>query len=375
MDFSLNDEQQQMQETARDFFDDNEVIQLARRQMDGEDVVDDVWADLTEMDYPALTVPLDYDGLGDGMLYLALLLEEAGRHAMPGPFPETAAFAVPLIDEVGSESQKDRWLPRVADGDLTFSFALHADPGKQIPEAIGLDVERTDEGYVLDGSVSLVPYGGLVDRVVVAARTQQGRGYEGVSLFVVDPAEVDAERERGLDRTRPPFELSFEGHAVPEERLLGQQNGAGEALRRAVDRYTVATCAMLVGAADRAVDMSVEHGNEREQFGQPVGRFQGVKHRIADMWMDVQGGRSLTYYAAWTLANEESDAARAVSTAASFVTENCARIFGDDIQNHGGMGFTWDHDAHIYLKQAKAWESFLGTPRDHRERAADLRGI
>lgn len=375
MDFSLNDEQEQMQETAREFFDDAEMIQRARRQIDGEDVVGDVWADLTEMDYPALTVPVEHGGLGDGMLYLALLLEEAGRHALPAPFPETAAFAVPLIDELGTDDQRERALPAVAEGDRTFSFGLYADAEAGLPEGVALDAERTAAGYRLDGRVTLVPYGDLVDRVVVAARTQAGRGLEGVTLFVVDPAAVETTRLRGLDRTRPPAELAFEGHVVEEDRRLGPLHGGGDALRRAIDRYTVATCAMLTGAADRAVDMSVQHGNEREQFGQPVGRFQAIKHRIADMWMDVQGARSLTYYAAWALANEEADAPLAVSQAASFVTENAARIFGDDIQNHGGMGYTWDHDAHIYLKQAKAWESFLRTPREHRERAADLRGI
>lgn len=377
MDFSLNDEQEQMQETAREFFDDAEMIQRARRQMNGEDVVSEVWADLAEMDYPALTVPIEYGGLGDGMLYLSLLLEEAGRHALPAPFPETAAFAVPLIAEAGTADQRDRYLSAVADGELVLSFGLYADAEAGFPDGVNLDAEASDDGHRLDGRVTLVPFGDLVDGVVVAARTQAGRDLQGLTLFLVDPSAsaIETTRLRGLDRTRPPVELAFDDHHVSADRRIGPLHGGGEPLRRAVDRYTIATCAMLTGAADRAVERSVQHGNEREQFGQPVGRFQAVKHRIADMWMDVQGSRSLTYYAAWALANDEEDAPLAVSQAASFVMENTTRIFGDDIQNHGGMGYTWDHDAHISLKQAKAWESFLRSPRAHRERAADLRGI
>lgn len=374
MDFSLSDEQEQMKETVREFLEEEGGIELARRQLDGEDgVVDEVWDQLTETEYTALTVPFDYGGLGDGMLYLALFLEEAGRFALPGPIAETLGFAVPLIDELGSVEQKETYFPAIADGDQRFSIALYEDNNEELPNGIQLSAEETDDGYSLSGTKSLVPYAEDVDSIVVAARTQEATGYRGITLFIVDPSEAAVTELEGLDWTRPVYELEFDEVTVDESAQLGPLNGGGGALERGIDRLNVSISAMLIGAADRAVDLSVEHGNEREQFGQPVGRFQAVKHRTVDMWMDMQAGRSLMYYAAWAVANNAPDAPRAVSAAKSFTTEQCTDIFGNDILNHGGMGFTWDHDGHIYLKQAKAWENYLGTPEAHRERIADSR--
>lgn len=373
MDFSLNEEQRRMQETVGDLLEDEGGIDLARAQIAGDDVVDDLWESLAGIDYTALTVPTAYGGLGDGLLNLSLFLEEAGRVAMPGPVPETLGFAVPLIAELGTESQKEAYLPGVADGSLRFGVALHDDRTETPPETVQLDAERTEAGYRLDGEKTLVPYAESVDHLVVAASTMDDAGYGGLSLFVVDADRVDAEPLESLDATRPLYRVPFDGLEVGEDALLGSLHGGGDALRRGIDRLSVATSAMLVGGADAAVDRSTRHGNEREQFGHPIGRFQAVKHRIADMWMEMQGARSLTYYAAWAVDNDAPDAPAAVARAASFTADRCPEIFGNDVLNHGGMGFTWDNDAHIYLKQARAWESFLGSPQEHRERIADAR--
>jgi alkylation response protein AidB-like acyl-CoA dehydrogenase len=373
----LTDEQERIQETAEEFLESNDGIELARRRMEGdEEVVDELWSDLAEMDYPAVTVPLDHGGLGEGMVYLCALLEAAGRHAMPGPFPETTAFAVPLVDELGTEAQKERHLEPVAAGDRRLSFAVHDDRTESIPETIQLDGEVQDDGsVVLSGTKTLIPYGGEVDAVLVAARTRDATGFDGITTCVVDPdAEgMTATELDSLDRTRPMYDLELDDVVVDEADVLGPVHGSGSALRRAIDRFNVATTAMLVGAADHAVDNSVEYGNDREQYGQPIGRFQAVKHRIADMWMEMQSARSLVYYAAWTLDADDPDAVRAVSAAKSYAADRLHRVFGDDIWNHGGTGFTWDYDGHIYLKQAKAWRNFLGTPEEHRDRLIEAR--
>lgn len=376
MDFTLTPEQEQMQESARDLFTSEDVLGLARRQLDGDDALGEVWDLLAGVDYPALTVPTEYGGLGDGTLNLALLLEEAGRVALPAPLPETAAVAVPLIEELGTGSQRDRLLPAVADGDLTCTVALHDDRTEPLPGTIRMDAEPTDDGFLLDGTKTLVPYGGLVDRVVLAARTGDAADYGGITLFVVDPERATAvDRLHSLDGTRPNFRLCFDQVAVPADARLGPLDGGGEPLRRAVDRYTVGICAMLVGAADAAVDRSVEYGNERTQFGQPIGGYQAVKHRIVDMWIDMQAGRSLVYYAAWALANDADDARRAVAMAAAHCADNVPDVFADDIRNHGGTGFTWDYDGHVFLKQAAAWRGFLGPAAEAYDRVADRRGI
>jgi len=373
MDARLTDEQERIQETARDFLADNGGIEFARERMEGnEDVVDELWDEFASMDYTAITVPIEHGGLGEGMVYLTALLEALGRFSAPGPFPETMAFAVPLIEELGSEDQKEELLPAIADGDLTVAPALYDDRNDSLPNAIQLEATVEDDSYHLEGTKTIVPYGGEVDKLVVAARTRAGQGYDGVSAFVVDTDDVDATELDSLDRTRPMYEVDIDLE-VGEDALLGPLHGAGSAIERASDRFNVAACAMLVGAADRAVELSSEYGNEREQYGQPIGRFQSVKHRIADMWIDMQGARSLTYYAAWAIDEEESDASRAASAAKSFAADRLHRAFGDDIKNHGGTGFTWDYDGHIYIKQAKAWRNFLGSPEEHREAVIQAR--
>lgn len=373
MDARLTREQERIQETAREFIESNGGIELARRRMNGDEaVVDELWDDLAGLDYTAITVPPEYDGFGEGMVYLTALLEAAGRYALPGPLPETAAVAAPLVAELGTDDQRERYLPAIAGGDLRFGVALYDDRSQELPRAIEMDAERSEDGYRLSGTKTLVPYGGEVDRVVLAARTRDATGYAGISLFVVDPSDADGTRLDSLDRTRPMYDLEFDD-TVPEEARLGPRHGGGDALARAVDRYAVATAAMLVGGADRAVELSSEYGTERTQYGQPIGRFQAVKHRIADMWAATEHARSLVYYAAWALDNDEPDATRAVTMARAYVGDELHDVFADDIKNHGGMGFTWDHDTHIYLKQAKAWQNYFGSPESDRERIADVR--
>lgn len=373
MDARLTDEHSQVQETARDFLESNGGIEYARRAMEGEDVIDEVWAEISALDFTAITVPIAHGGLGEGMVYLAALLESLGRYAMPGPYPETMAFGVPLLASLQNGDAQADVLSAVAAGEERLSFALYDEHDETVPEAITMQATRVDDGYELDGTKTLVPYGGSVDSLIVATRTQDATGFDGISLVLVDADRVEATELDSLDRTRPMYEVTFPSLVVDEADIIGGRHTAGAALSGAIDRFNVATSAMLVGAAEQAVDLSVEYGNEREQYGQPIGRFQAVKHRTADMWMDTQHLRSLTYYAAWAIENDEPDATHAASRAKAFAADHGPRIFTDDIWNHGGMGFTWDHDAHIYMKQAKAWENFLGGADYHYDRVADER--
>ncbi len=376
MDARLTDEQETLRETAREFIEDAGGTETARRKMAGEEgVVDELWSELASLDYMAITAPLACGGFGEGMVHLAALLEALGRYAVPGPYPETLAFAVPLINLVDEERQAQYVEPIIA-GDRRLSLALYDDRHAGLPDAITMRGDRTEDGFRLKGTKTLVPYGGAVDDVIVAARTQDGTGFDGLSLFLVDPSrpEIETTQLDSLDQTRPMYELQFEEALLTEDALLGPVHEGGDALARAIDRYAVAAYAMLVGAADRAVELSAEHGRERTQYGHPVGRFQAVKHRIVEMQRDAELARSLVYYAAWALDTDAPDARLAVAQMHALAGERLPGIFADDIYNHGGMGFTWDHDAHIYLKQARAWKAFLGGPDRHLERVADIRG-
>lgn len=379
MDARLTEEQQRVQETAREFIESEGGMDLARRQLNGEDVLDELWEELAELDYTAITVPLDHGGFGEGMVYLSALLEATGRYALPGPLPETAAFAVPLLAALGTDDQKSTYLPEIASGACKVSLAVYDDETEALPESIQMratQVETSDgSAYRLDGTKTLVPYGGDVDTVIVATRTRDAQGYGGITLFVVDTDDdaVEARQVDSLDWVRPMYELTFDGLTVGEDAVLGPLHAGGSPLRDGCDRYAVGAVAMLTGAADRAVELSAEYGNEREQYGHPIGMFQAVKHRTADMWIDMQSARSLVYYASWALENDEPDAGRAVAATKSYAADRLHQVFADDMKNHGGMGFTWDHDAHIYLKQAKSWRNFLGSPESYRDRLIESR--
>jgi len=233
MDARLTEEHQRVQETARDFIESEGGMELVRRQLNGEDVVDRLWDELAELDYTAITVPLEHGGFGEGMVYLSALLEAAGRYALPGPLPETAAFAAPLISDLGNEEQKSAYLPAIADGNCKVSVAVYDDETEPLPESVQLraaPVETNDgTGYRLDGTKTLVPYGGDADTVIVAARTRDSQGYDGISLFLVDTAHdaVDAKQLDSLDWVRPMYELTFDNLTVGPDALLGPLHGGG----------------------------------------------------------------------------------------------------------------------------------------------------
>jgi alkylation response protein AidB-like acyl-CoA dehydrogenase len=374
MDARLSTEHEQIQETATNVLEANDGIELARRFIDGDDtVIDDVWDEITDLDFTAITVPPEHNGFGEGQLYLTALLETLGRYAMPGPFPETMAFAVPLIANHGTPEQQNTELTAIANGTRRVSFAIYDSGHQDLPHAIDMTADPVDDGYELTGTKTLVPYPTHVDRVIVAARTQNSTGYNGLTLFLIDPSTVDSTTLDSLDKTRPVGELTFENYHVDDAAVIGTRHAGGEPLQHAIDRYNLAIAAMLTGAADRAVELSATYGKERYQYGQPIGRFQAVKHRIADMWTTTEQARSLTYYAAWALDNDQSDASQAITTLKTYAGTRLHDVFAADIKNHGGMGFTWDHDTHIYLKQAKAWENYLGPRETQLDRLADTR--
>ena len=376
MDTRLTSEQELVQETARDLFESLGGTELARRQMAGDDtVVSEVWGEIADLDFPAITVPLGQGGLGEGMPSLVTLLEVFGRYAIPGPFAETTAFAVPLIEELGAEEQHSALLGPVAEGTTRCSLALYDDRTEPLPESIQLSAEPVDGGYRLDGTKTLVPYADVADVILVVTR-HTGSGYDGLSVFAVDVEETPVEMNQlgSTDRVRPLYEVSFDGVTVRSDALLGTYGECGDALQLAADRLDVARCAMLVGAGRRSVELSSAHADDRVQYGQPIGRFQAVKHRIVEMAIDVEQARSLTHHAAWAFGSPESGAPLAATMAKYYTSTHLPGVFVDDIKNHGGMGFTWDHDGHIYLKQAKSLTNLMGSSHTQQDRIAELRG-
>ena len=377
MEFALTEDQQLLQRNAREFFEGQGGIQPARKVMNGDTATSAaIWKRMAEVGFPGLTIPEEYGGAGQGFLSLVPVLEEAGRYLTPGPLTETVGFAVPVLLEHGTTAQKERFLSGIADGSERFSLAVH-EPGRDVFAGdVQVGATRTDGGFTLSGTKYLVVDVENATRLMVLARTSQGVGGDGLTLFIVDPsdASVTIEHQRPIDETRPLATVTFNNTTVSDEDRIGPVDQGFAVADTGFEAMAAAITALAVGGLERCVDMSAEYAKTRVQFGQPIGRFQAIKHRIADMRIELEGARSLSYYAAWSVEERAPDRAVAVADAKAFALRAFLWSAAANIQNHGGIGFTWEVDAHMYLKRAKSWENYLGTQATTLEQLAAAQG-
>ncbi len=375
MNFGFNDEQELLRSTARKFFENECGSDTVRRLMETpEGMTPELWKKLAEQGWLGLVYPEAYDGLGLGLVDLVVLMEEMGRAVVPGPFFSTVILGGLAILEAGTEAQKKEWLPRIAAGDRRVALAW-MEPSAQLgPAGVTLGATERAGRYTLSGTKLFVADAHTADAVVVAARTRAGAGAEGVSLFLLprSTAGLQVTLLPTMDQTRKLCEVTCADVTVGTEALLGTAHAGWAPLARVLDRATVALCAEMCGGAQKVLDMTVEYAKIRQAFGRPIGSYQGVKHRAADMLVDVENSKSITYYAAWALDEGVPEAALAVSMAKAYVSDAYRRVAAAGIQLHGGIGFTWEHDLHLYFKRAKGSEFTFGDATYHRERVAQL---
>jgi alkylation response protein AidB-like acyl-CoA dehydrogenase len=303
-------------------------------------------------------------GAGLGLVELALVLEEMGRAAYPGPYFASVVLGGLGIQLGGSAAQKERWLPAIASGQARASAALLEDALDWDPASTTATAAKTRDGWRLSGLKRFVPWAHVADVVLVPARAP-----EGVSLFLMDPraAGVTLTPMIGIDLSNRWSEMRLDGVGVSADALMGRAGDAGGLLDALLRRAAVGASAEMLGAARRCLDMSVGYVKVREQFGQLIGSFQAIRHRCAEMLMEVENCHSAVYYAAWALTAGAGDAAAAASICKSYVSEAARKVCGDAIQVHGGIGFTWEYDLHLYFKRAKALEPLYGDAAHHRE--------
>ena len=333
MNFELTDDQRSIQRTARDFlaaaYPAAEVRRLAYETERG--FTDEGWAAMCELGWPALLVPEEHGGLGLGVVELAVVQEELGAALAPSPFLSTMAAAA-IIADAGSAEQQARWLPALAAGEARGAVATVLDDvgWTAVPDADGADVVVVRENDVWALA-----------------------------------AETSAEAVEPLDATRRLWRVRADSELEPLP-------GDGE---RAFDVVAVALAAESVGVARRAMDMAVQYAKEREQFGRPIGAYQAVSHACAQMLLEVEGARSTTLYAAWALDHEPESGSLAASMAKAYASDAGWRVPASALQVHGGIGFTWEHDLHLWLKRGKANAYLWGDARAHRDRVADRIGL
>jgi alkylation response protein AidB-like acyl-CoA dehydrogenase len=367
----LGNEHDDLRRTVHRFLADKSPEQEVRRLMETETGYDDaVWDQMAaQLGLQALIVPERYGGAGFGYVELALVLEEMGRVLLCAPYFSTVALAVNLLLAVGDEQASTRFLPGIASGKTIATVAAVESSGRWDVDSVGLQAVPVDSEWRLTGEKLYVLDGTLADVVLVVARAPGG-----VSVFAVERGAdgFTSEALSTMDQTRKQARLVFSDTPAT---IVGAEGQGSVAVPRMLERAAIALAAEQVGGAQRVLDMAVDYAKDRVQFGRPIGSFQAIKHRCADMLVDVESARSTVYHAAQAVDDEHEELPILASLAKACCSDAYFRGAAANIQIHGGIGFTWEHPAHLYLKRAKSSELLFGDADYHRELLADRIGI
>jgi alkylation response protein AidB-like acyl-CoA dehydrogenase len=371
MNFGFSEEQEELRKMVKRFLDEKSPESEVRRLMATEEGYDPaVWRQMAqELALQGLGIPERFGGQGFGPVELYVVFEEMGAALLCAPYFSTVALAANALLNVGSEEDQARYLPGIASGDTIATVALTDDAGGWDLAATSTAAVRGGDGWVVSGVRSYVTDGSTAHLLLVPAMAPAG-----LSLFAVtgDAPGVTRETLPTMDQTRKQSRITLD--AAPAA-LVGEEGGALAGLETTLWMSAAALAAEQVGGAQRVLDNSVEYAKNRVQFGRPIGSFQAIKHKCADMLLDVESAKSAAYYATWAAQERSEDLPVAASLAKSFCSEAYFHCAAENIQIHGGIGFTWEHHAHLYFKRAKSSELLLGDPAYHRELLAERLGI
>jgi alkylation response protein AidB-like acyl-CoA dehydrogenase len=358
MQLAFTEEQEELRRSARAFLAEHSSSERVRAAMATELGWDgDAWKRIgAELGWTGVAIPETYGGVGLGFVELIGLLEEMGEALLCAPFLSSVCMAAPALLDAGDSAAAREWLPAIAEGRATATLV-----------ASGIRARRAGAGFALDGEARLVLDGHAADLLVVAADAGGA-----CSIFAVPAATRGVERRAHatMDQTRRFAAVTLHGVEVGADALVGAEGQGAGALEHALDQARVALAAEQVGGAQRCLDMAVGYAQERVQFGRPIGSFQAIKHKCADMMVAVESARSAAYWAGCVAAEGGDELPLAASLAKAWCSESYFRCAADALQIHGGVGFTWEYDVHLHLKRARSMEQFLGTPTWHRERVA-----
>jgi alkylation response protein AidB-like acyl-CoA dehydrogenase len=361
--FDLTDEQRMLQAAAKEMlaarFKPERIRQLGETDTGFDEAV---WKEVSDLNWPGLIVSEEHGGQELGTVELVVLMEQLGYALAPGPFLSNT-FAALALEHMATDEQREQYLAPLAAGEKRGTLALWDNGGGWDPEQITLEPEKSGSGWTLNGEKLFVLDAETADFLIVGA--------SGGRRFIVqrDAPGVTITQTPTIDSTRKQYAVKFEGVEVDEDASYSaDQDALGLARARA---YT-ALAAELAGVAQRAMEMAVEYAKDRKQFGRPIGAYQAVSHACAQMLLETEGARSASYYAGWASDNEPESAGLAGSVAKAFASDAAWRVTASALQVHGGIGFTWEHDLHLWLKRARCGAAYFGDSRWHRERVARL---
>lgn len=374
MNFEFTAEQEMVRDTVRAYLADKAPMTRVREVMEtnaGFDAA--LWSGLADLGMLGVHIPEDYGGAGFGFREVGILMEEMGRALTPLPFLSSAVLGAGALLLVGSEEQKAVYLPRIASGELRVALAATEQGSDWGLDRIDCAATAANGAVILSGTKSYVIDGHSAGLLIVAARQEDG----AVSMYLVamDSAGVERSRVETMDMTRRLAEVQLNDVRVPVGSRLGAAGSAGETLQRLHDLAVVALAYEQVGGAQACLEASVEYAKVRHQFGRPIGSFQAIKHKCADMLVQVESAKSAAYHAGWAADSDPEELRIAAPLAKAFCSDAYFSVAAENIQVHGGVGFTWDHDAHLYFKRAKSAQLLFGDSTHWRATLADRLGL
>jgi len=376
MELEFTEDQEELRDGVRTMLAGECPMTFVRQVVEEGVSADPLWKQMIELGWPALTVSEADGGLGLGAVELAVVVEELGRSVAPGPFlPTTTQFA-PLVRELGTAEQRARFLGGVAEGSITGTLAL-VEPGRGIGlEGLTTTATETADGLVLDGTKEFVLEAQSVDEVAVVARLGSSSADDALAVCVVPATDLTIEPVHPFDATRGLARVLLDAVPVPVDRVLGTPGSvSAQGVERALHEAAMGVAVECVGTCQVMFDITLDYAKQREQFGVPIGSFQAIKHKFADLLVALEKARASAYFAALTIA--EDDERRAIaSSAAKVAAADCERAMSKEgIQLHGGIGYTWEHDMHLYVRRAKSDSLLIGSAGEHRERIAHALGL
>ena len=376
LNFAFSEEQDQLRDAVRKFLEAKSPETEVRRLMETTEGYDPaVWSQMAnELGLQSLHIPEAYGGQGFSWVELGIVLEEQGRALLCAPYFSTVVLAANAILNAGTEDQKAALLPGIASGETIATVAFTEPNGKWDAAGITLEATPSGEGATLTGTKMFVLDGHVANLIVVVARAAGSTGQDGISFYTVegDAAGLTRTALATMDQTRKQAKLEFDG---VQATLLGTAGAGWAALSKTLDQASVGLCNEMVGGAQYVLDESVQYAKDRVQFGRPIGSFQAIKHKCADMLLETESAKSAAYYAAWAAAEDNDELPVVASLAKAYCSDAYFHSAAENIQIHGGIGFTWEHDAHLYFKRAKSSEILFGDATYHRELLAQRIGI
>ncbi|HAP77869.1 MAG TPA: acyl-CoA dehydrogenase [Acidimicrobiaceae bacterium] len=371
MNFAFTEEQEELRKTVRQFLEAKSSEAAVREQMETDAGFDAaVWSQMAEqMGLQGLAIPEEFGGSGFSYVELGIVLEEMGRSLLCAPFFSSVVLAANTLLQSGDDAAKAAHLPGIASGETIATLAFTEPSGKWDESGITMEASGSGDSWTLNGTKMFVLDGHTANLIIVAARTGKG-----VSLFTVagDAAGLTRTALSTMDQTRKQAKLEFSNTPAT---LLGAEGNGWNVLTTVLDLAAVGLAAEQVGGAQFVLEMAVQYAKDRVQFGRPIGSFQAIKHKCADMLLEVESAKSAAYYGMWCAAEMNDELPSVASLAKAYCSEAYFHATAENIQIHGGIGFTWEHPAHLYFKRAKSSELLFGDPTYHRELLAQRIGI